>query len=211
MIIDCISDLHGFYPELEGGDILLVSGDLTAHDLHRQYIPFMDWIKRQDYKHKVYIAGNHDGCLEDGWSIPTSDGVIYLRDNCCEIQGLKIWGSPWTPRFCDWHFMKADTPNGLGQVYKEIPNDIDILMTHGPPKGILDRTWVDSKSAGSKELLKAINRIRPKLHVFGHIHEGYGQKVVGYGQKVADNTTFVNCSHVDFYYEPKNKAIRVEM
>jgi len=210
VIVDCISDLHGFYPELEGGDLLIIAGDLTATDLPSQYDAFVLWLIKQEYGKKVVIAGNHDGFIEKyGW---TGERFFeYLCDSGTEFEGLKIYGSPWTPTFCDWYFMK-DRGAAIKEKWDLIPADVDILVTHGPPHGILDECYdYDSgkiKHAGCEELYLKFyqERIRPKLHVFGHIHEGYGHI-----KHMMDmpNTQFVNASHVDKNYKPVNKPIRV--
>ena len=106
MIIDCISDLHGYQPKLDGGDLLIVAGDLTARDLESQYRQFIYWLDQQDYKKKIIIAGNHDGELQQNPGLFKFTVFDYLCDSQSVFQDLKIWGSPWTPTFYDWHFMK---------------------------------------------------------------------------------------------------------
>lgn len=210
LIIDCISDLHGFYPKLEGGDLLIVAGDLTARDEIRQYVHFTDWLSIQPYKLKIVIGGNHDGHT-DFFYPPKHKDMIYLQDSGTEFEGLKIWGSPWTPPFCNWHFMLP--PEEIKEKWDLIPGDTDILITHGPPYGVLDKVDISSKGdkfkhAGCKELMKQVvgGRLSLKLHVFGHVHEGYG--MVKFEK---DNTIFVNASHVNQDYKPVNKPIRIEL
>lgn len=207
MIIDCISDLHGHYPDLEGGDLLIVAGDLTAHGIKSQYIEFIDWIVKQKYTRKVVIAGNHDGVLQKDeyfFHLNRIDEYFdfdYLCDSGEEFHGLKIWGSPWTPEFCGWHFM-LDTPEQLAEKWAIIPDDTDILITHGPPLGIRDENNYDGR-LGCSELRKKVDSLpNLKLHVFGHIHEGYGQETI-------NKTTFVNCAHMDIKYRPMNQPIRI--
>lgn len=212
MIIDCIADLHGYKPQLGGGDLLIVAGDLTARDMPAQYDVFARWLDNQDYKEKIVIAGNHDGLLEKfpdriKWDKPPSGGRLYsashyLCDSVCKVEGLKIWGSPWTPTFLDWYFMK-DRGDPIKEMWDKIPNDIDILITHGPPFGIQDQVDTAEKFLGCEELRNAILRIKPKLHVFGHIHEGFGH--VQFGE-----TLCVNCSYVDGRYNPVNHPIRIK-
>lgn len=98
MIIDCVSDLHGFYPELPGGDLLIVAGDLTSSDCLYEYDKFHDWALTQDYKNVIVIGGNHDHFLQKNpYYFPIDDdGFHYLCDSSTEFEGLKIWGSPWT-------------------------------------------------------------------------------------------------------------------
>lgn len=208
MIIDCISDLHGYYPKLKGGDLLIVAGDLTANDRGKQYEDFNTWLLGQEYHKKIIIAGNHDEFMTNNDTANlVCMGAEYLCDSGTEFQGLKIWGSPWSlwfpginPKctaFTTYEFIIHD-------FYEKIPNNIDILITHTPPYGILDKTKND-KLAGSKSLREAFFRVKPKLHVFGHIHEQGGKKV--------DLVTSicVNASIVDEHYKHVNKPVRVEL
>ncbi len=218
MIIDCISDLHGCKPALHGGDLLIVAGDLTARDTPSQHLDFIEWLKNQPYKKKIVIAGNHDGFIQKLKSpyfhhIQTFvDGMEYLCDSACEFEGYKIWGSPWTPTFLDWHFMK-DRGTPIREKWDLIPEDTDILITHGPPYGILDKVELSSKEdqfkhAGCEELRYAVERIQPRLHVFGHVHEGYGQITL---KCTPSDVICVNASIMNEHYYPTNKPIRIEL
>jgi len=222
MIIDCISDLHGAHPKLEGGDLLIVAGDLTARNRAEELTEFSLWLNIQQYKKIIVIAGNHDGLLEYSdhpriLSEVNTSHVEYLCDTASAFEGLKVWGSPWTPTFCNWYFMK---PRGeaIKKKWDLIPQDTDILITHGPPWGILDEVALSSrgdkyKHAGCEELRMAVERVKPKLHVFGHIHNDGGK--IDYlkhrdewsPQKWA--TICVNASIMNEAYEPVNKPIRV--
>lgn len=209
MIIDCISDLHGFQPVLEGGDLLIVAGDLTSRDSEYQHQEFADWLEKQDYKNKIVIAGNHDGLLEaveQEWAEKMFPGAKYLQDSGTTIEGLNIWGSPWTPKFMNWNFMKG-RGKSIRAKWDMIPEDTDILVTHGPPYGILDNVNKSNKAqrgkpAGCRDLKNAVDRIKPKLHVFGHVHEGYGKVEI-------DGVIYVNAAIMDEDYDPVNKPIRI--
>lgn len=218
MIIDCISDLHGFYPDLEGGDVLIVSGDLTANDKPIQYDQFAAWIDRQKYTKKVLIAGNHDNFFKNKKFEEVQDSykhinVDYLCESKTEFEGLKIWGSPWTPRFFGMNpkcmaFTYFDESWFYDEVLMNIPLDTDILITHGPAYGILDKTNKGA-SVGSKSLQTWLKYVaRPMLHVFGHIHESYGTEKVfpRYNNKMMIS---VNASVVNERYEHVNKPIRI--
>jgi Icc-related predicted phosphoesterase len=212
MEITCIADLHGNYPKLYGGDLLIVAGDLTAGDKLHQYVEFAEWLDKQPYDHSILIGGNHDNMLltrelSKYGMLNGNDHHTYLCDSGTEFEGLKIWGSPWTLTFPGINplctaFTGAEEE--LEAKFAIIPPDIDILITHGPPKGMLDRT-VRGDNAGSMALSRCYDKIKPKLHVFGHIHEDYGQGVV-MGGKI--KTLFVNCSHVNERYEPINNPAR---
>lgn len=222
MIIDCISDLHGFYPKLEGGDLLIVAGDLTARDLPSEYDVFASWIKEQPYKKRIVIAGNHDLWIECApvsvKNLQELGGFEYLCDSGTEFEGLKIWGSPWTKTFPGINpHCKAftlDTEEELAHKWALIPEDTDILITHSPLLGTLDLT-ATGDCVGSLSLAVRIGEVNPKLHVFGHIHEcggkvSDGRGLIGLPGYFDVNTTiFVNASHVDERYEPVNKPIRI--
>jgi Icc-related predicted phosphoesterase len=220
MIIDCISDTHGHYPKLEGGDLLIVAGDLTARDLESEHALFDYWINEQPYKKKIVIAGNHDNVLaEERLKFQFCE---YLCDSGTEFDGLKIWGSPWSLWFKGINpECKAFTgsENDLKKKFDLIPDDIDILITHSPPYGILDWNYED-KNCGSKSLL-AKSRSLPKLKlmVFGHIHEAYSiidckimldsLPLLLSNNKPKCFPIIVNASHVNEHYKPVNKPVRV--
>ena len=126
------------------------------------------------------------------------DGLFYLENSSINLFGYEIYGSPYTPTFYDWAFMQPD--DKLIHIWKQIPDKVDILITHGPPKYIGDLTN-QNIYAGSLSLLKEVQkRIKPKYHIFGHIHEGYGV--------YHDNcTTYINCSIMNVRYNPKNLPI----
>lgn len=224
VIIDCISDLHGYYPKLDGGDLLIVAGDLTARDEPYQHAEFLSWAKRQDYEKVIFIAGNHDGHIQNNQklyedymgscrvhcpSVKDFNKITYLQDSYTIFKHLKIYGSPWTPTFCDWHFMLPRESDELEEKWSLIPDDTDILITHGPSYGLLDSTCqYPSKfdCLGCSLLREAVERIKPKIHVFGHIHGGYGQILL---KHEGLNTICVNASHCDEDYKPVNKPIRI--
>jgi len=222
MIIDCISDLHGFYPKLKGGDLLIIAGDLTSRDTCQDYEEFDSWLQKQSYKKKIVIGGNHDNFMEQGCKFPFSDydadareekpWADYLCDSGTEFEGLKIWGSPWTRTFKGMNpkckAFTFDTQKELSTKWKLIPDDIDILVTHSPSYGIFDevKNFYSGKieNVGSISLAKnIIFRVRPKLHIFGHIHEHGGQI------KEINSTKYINASFVNEHYEPVNEPVRI--
>lgn len=211
MKIDCIADLHGSYPKLEGGDLLIVAGDLTAMDTREEYVKFFYWLDEQEYKEIVLIAGNHDNLIQEQQEVfkeLPSVGIKYLQDSGTEFEGLKIWGSPWTLTFPGMNphckAFTVDTDLELLEKWNLIPTDTDILITHIPPYWILDRvnTW---EHAGSNALAYRCGEIKPRLHVFGHIHEQGGRQVN------LMNTRFINASIVDELYNPRHKPVMVEL
>lgn len=215
MIIDCISDLHGEEPSLAGGDLLIIAGDITASNHIKQWKRFYDWVKGLAYEKVIYIAGNHDGWLEHCCNnvrqeelakefpedVSVDESLIYLCDSGTEYQGLKIWGMPWTPIFQNWHFM-ADSRT-REEKCALIPDDTDILITHGPPMQILDCTR-RRLHVGCRHLRNALDRVKPKIHIFGHIHEEYGY--VHYKHHFAEeaSTLCINASVMNVEYDLVN-------
>lgn len=221
MKIDCISDLHGYEPNLTGGDLLLLCGDYTKANTLPQWAQFFRWLKYQDYRKKILIAGNHDGFFQTAYSDveepPDEDKDLledaeleaefeYLCDSGTEFEGLKIWGSPWSVWLHGIHpkcksFM--DSESKLQKKFEAIPADIDILMTHTPPYLVLD-TNQDKKACGSIQLRHQLDtRIFPRFHFFGHIHENHGQSVIFKkpGNVTERNTLCCNVSVVDENYK----------
>ncbi|MEC5165138.1 Icc-related predicted phosphoesterase [Flavobacterium sp. PL11] len=208
MTLTLISDTHFKHNQLKlaGGDMLIHSGDLCGHGTEGEVLAFLRWFEEQPYKHKIFIAGNHDWFFE-GHSKSFIDKIIppsihYLNDSGIEIEGLKIWGSPIQPTFYDWAFNRKRGPE-INKHWKLIPKDTDILITHGPPLGILDKTASDY-NAGCEILLKKVDQIKPKLHVFGHIHEDYGMIKKG-------KTIFANASLLNLKYQMVNAPIIIEI
>ena len=208
--------MHGHYPRLEGGDLLIIAGDLTAKDRPIEYGHFAAWMDRLNYKKKIFIAGNHDNYFESKGTEFIKDvyqmiGVEYLCDSGTEFEGLKIWGSPWTKTFERMNprckAFTCDTEEELEEKWKKIPYGVDILITHSPPFKVLDQVcYVNAgeniaEHVGSHSLLYYSRMHQPKLHVFGHIHEAHGQ--------LDDIIYYVNASHVNEKYKPVNKPIRV--
>jgi Icc-related predicted phosphoesterase len=205
----CISDTHNLHSKIKipECDILIHAGDATGRGTFQEITSFLFWFSQQPAKHKVLAWGNHDILAEDDSSlvrmiISEHPSITYLENSEATVMGLRIWGSPWTPRFFDWAF-NAD-PDKLIEVWSSIPDGIDILVTHGPPFGILDETE-EGNLIGCKILLHEVQtRVRPRYHVFGHDHEGYGVKLVG-------ETTFINASCCDRKYRPVNPPIIFEL
>jgi len=220
----CISDTHTYHKKLKmpDGDILVCAGDISFSGKLDEVQRWCEWIdtllNRGKYKDAVWIAGNHDFFFEEGNPEYIKDVVKYsghyLKDESVTIQGLKFYGSPWQPEFFDWAF---NLPRGtaLKIMWDKIPTDTDVLITHGPPYLILDDIFRKTRTkydpidllpghVGCADLAEAVKRIKPKLHVFGHIHEAYGMKEI-------DGTTYVNASVNTYGYDPINKPIVVDL
>jgi Icc-related predicted phosphoesterase len=186
---------------LGGGDILVHAGDCTSMGKKHEIDNFLDWFSKTDFEHKIFIAGNHDFGFERDYVVEQrykDKGVIYLQDSEVIIDGIKFYGSPWQPEFYNWAF---NLPRGeeLAEKWEMIPEDTDILITHGPAYGMLDHT-IQGQQVGCVDLYHRIVKIRPKIHVCGHIHWAYGQKSF-------NGIEFLNASILNERYEYENKPI----
>ncbi len=212
--IICLSDTHNCNDQIAvpDGDILIHAGDATIRGTQHEVEDFLSWFSTLPHKYKIFVAGNHDWLYETNNHfarlLTAKFKIEYLQDSSVEIEGLKIYGSPWQPRFFDWAFNLMRGAE-LAEKWKMIPDDTDVLITHGPPNGILDEVprkyWIEN--TGCEELIKKVEELSKKnlkLHIFGHIHCGYGQ-TEKFGVK------FVNASNCDESYEPSQPPIVVEI
>ena len=151
-----------------------------------------------DFKHVLLIAGNHDWVFERyKGAHHVLKNIIYLEDNGTEIDGVKFWGSPHQPWFFDWAFNHPRNGRELEHYWSLIPDDTDVLITHGPPLGILDHPFGKQESAGCELLLQRVQEVQPRIHIFGHIHGSYGTKQIG-------GTLFLNACLCNELYHPVN-------
>ena len=203
-----LSDTHSQHRKLKDlpkADIIIHSGDISKMGRDYEVEDFIWWFSGLDYRYKIFVAGNHDFFFEG--ETPKSiqrflnENTFYLYNSSVEIDGIKIWGSPYTPTFFNWAF-NLDRGKVIAKIWKQIPTDTDILVTHGPPFGILDKT-ISGLNVGCEELLKKVNQIKPKYHLFGHIHETYGIQRNEF-------TTFMNGSVLNERYEMVNEVIVFE-
>lgn len=202
--LTCISDLHGNFPRLIGGDLLIIAGDITARDEMYEYEAFNEWCGRQQYEKVIVIAGNHDGMMEKDPAMFKSDACnfTYLCNTGTSFRGCTIWGSPYTPVFCDWSFMGKQ--NEMKAFWEMIPRDVDILVTHGPAWMICDKNE-GGEFCGCKHLRSALDeRVAPLLHVFGHIHEQGGKDLLLKRFCGNRDTLCVNVAHVNERYRVAN-------
>jgi hypothetical protein len=172
--------------------------------------PELDWFKSLPHPYKICISGNHDWAFQHFMTEGREDlareichPAIYLRDNSVTIDGVKFYGSPWQPWFFDWAF-NLRRGFEIKAKWDIIPADTDVLITHGPPKHVLD--WVGRDAVGCEDLALAVNRIAPRIHVFGHIHGGYGRREYG-------KTRYYNASVVNEAYclDPRHQPWIVEL
>jgi Icc-related predicted phosphoesterase len=185
-----ISDTHAKHRHLAmpDGDVLVHAGDITRAGSIDDLDDFNRWLGQLPYRHKLYIAGNHDWCFfyQRAASVARIPHAQYLQDETVTINGITFYGSPWQPEYYGWAF---NLPRGaaLRAKWQQIPTTTQVLITHGPPQGIGDLT-VRHEYAGCVDLRTAVDELQPRVHVFGHIHEGYGIYT-------GEHTTFINaCS-----------------
>lgn len=208
----CISDTHlrhGFgIPE---GDVLIHAGDATFVGDLQQIARFAVWYGSLPHKVKIFVAGNHDWGFQKqaGLSqlLMLEHSITYLQDSGCEVNGIKIWGSPWQPEFNNWAFNLSRFDGSLAARWALIPDGTQVLITHGPPHTILDlaKPFKDlddtvlhsSQHVGCHDLLLRVEQLKElRLHVFGHVHAAAGV--------IPGVTTFVNASICDERYNPTN-------
>lgn len=212
MRLVCISDTHGDHEKvtLPSGDLLIHAGDVTGHGTEAETRGFFDWFKSQPFEYKICIAGNHDTFMEQepemSRQMADDAGVILLNDSGVDINGFSFWGSPITPRFMDWAFM-ADAGADIETHWNQIPTNTDVLVTHGPPYGILDevvREGMEKEHVGCPSLLSRIALVKPQIHVFGHIHEGHGSELI-------NGVLYRNVSTMNRHYQIANDVQVIDL
>lgn len=185
-----ISDTHGQHRQLTAlpeADVIVHSGDFTFAGTIEEATDFMDWFCDLPYKYKVFIAGNHGHCLYEAELEGLDNNTYYLCNSSIEIEGIKFHGVPM--------FMGDMSENRYVEYIASIPNDIDVLITHQPPMGIMDLSR--KIHYGEQLLLRQVRINPPKLHLFGHIHDAYGQME-------EDGVIYSNAAIVDDQYVLSN-------
>lgn len=219
MKITFISDTHNKHKSvtssLPGGDLIIHAGDISSMGYKHEIQQFVKWFNSLDnYNNKIFIAGNHDWGFQNEPEMCKEllgfyEKVIYLQDNL-ELIGddyqtaVKVYGSPWQPEFYNWAFNLPRQGDELQEKWNNIPLDTDILVTHGPAWGHLDTVKFEPlNNLGCELLTERIQTVKPKIHVFGHIHSGYGYKFDG-------NTHFFNAAVLDERYNFAHKPLTVD-
>ena len=212
------SDCHGMLPQAEipAGDVLIICGDALPNKFPipetdafiqlNELRSLDDFCGRFGYKHTLLIAGNHDWCFEYCKEAATHSlkHITYLQDEGIEIDGVKFYGSPHQPWFYDWAFNLPRKGAKLEYYWGLIPEDTDVLITHGPPYGILDHPFGRQDSVGCELLLERVKKVCPRVHCFGHIHGSYGRQQI-------DETLFINASLCNEIYKPVNPPQIVDL
>lgn len=199
------SDTHRKHHQLNVPevDMIIHSGDFSdtrKPDINRnEVVDFINWYSSLPIKHKILVAGNHDTSIFHKHFLRSEipDNIVYLENESCEIEGIKFWGGPQTPTFGKnwaWNVDRAK----IHEYWDLIPRDTDVLITHGPPMGILDATThINIEQVGCRNLLKQVAEIQPKLHCFGHIHNSPGFFNSGILKTSSFKTIFSNGSCVE--------------
>lgn len=219
----CTSDVHGKLHEMDvpDGDVLVLAGDLLRNfhgpnsrhsDAEKQLSLLEDlakWLDVLPHRHVVLVAGNHDFVFQYESKkarkiMAAHPKIVYLKDTGAEVCGLKFWGSPWQPTFFDWAFNLPRDGDELKKAWAKIPVGLDVLVTHGPPLGVMDSSPGICHEVGDKLLLERVQVAKPRYMVFGHIHGGYGRKKIG-------ETEFLNVAACDEDYEPVQKPQVIEV
>lgn len=209
-----LSDTHTFHDKVSvpDGDVLIHAGDLCLEGTLLEAKAGFDWLASLPHEHKLLIAGNHDWVAQRNstvWQLlALAAGVTYLQDDGTTIEDKLFYGSPWQPEFCNWAF---NVPRGeeLRVIWDKIPASTDVLITHGPPFGILDQSRPGKfPRLGCTDLAQVVKNRDILLHVFGHIHGSYGQQEEFGTESVIQ---FVNAASCDETYRPVNQPIVVEI
>lgn len=204
MRIACISDTHQKHDMLNISevDMLIHAGDFCSYGTVEEAKRFNSWLARIEVKYKIVIAGNHDKCLEQYNGHEIISNAIYLQDEAVEIEGVKFYGSPWQPEFCNWAF---NLPRGqpLASQWAKIPSDTDVLITHGPSFGKLD-SLPNGVHVGCEDLARRISELKLSYHIHGHVHHSYG-----FAQYA--NPRVVNASSCNEAYVARNEPIIIEV
>lgn len=213
MRLVAISDVHEKWHNLKipPCDILISAGDYSFHGYPNVVKHFHEWLNKQEAKHIISVQGNHEQWVEKNFedakriALQACPAVHFMEEGLVEIEELKIWCSSMTPWFHDWAYNRH-----RGQEIKKhwdlIPSDTNILVTHGPPEGILDAIYnangIPKGRVGCYDLRDAVKRIKPDVHIFGHIHSDYGEHH-------EDGTSFYNVAICDDMYLPSHPVTQI--
>ena len=203
-----ISDTHGLHGQLQvpvGVDIVVHSGDASNYlDPYRnesELRAFIDWFATLPIPVKVFVPGNHDTSLEKGLiarDLVEHRKIHLLINEEKEINGLRFWGSPFSPRYGNWSYMKDR--GTINRLWDQIPDGLDVLITHGPPYGILDATYNHHNKVelvGCSALAKRVTKVEPQLMLFGHVHSTKDIRNAGIRTVSDYRTRFSNASCCD--------------
>jgi Icc-related predicted phosphoesterase len=205
-----LSDTHGNHRSVDipEGDIIIHCGDFTRKSNYQEVMDFIQWYSELKFSHKILVAGNHDRFIEkrkqEFLEIINGKDIIYLENQSVQLEGYKLFGSPYTPIFGGIGAFTYPNEEEAREIWDIIPDGSDIIITHGPPMGFRDYSKTENKNTGCAVLLEQILKIKPAYHIFGHLHESYG---IDYNE----DTVFVNASLVNRAEELINNPIVIEV
>ncbi len=211
-----LSDTHQTHPvvKVPDGDILIHSGDVSLRGDEASILSFLDWFADQPHPHKVLVAGNHDRWFEQEPELAALECrnrlIHYLMDRAVTIEGLKFYGSPWQPEFCNWAF-NLKTVGERAAKWDYIPEDTEVLVTHCPPHRIFDRSESNEHLGCIALRHRVLNGLpKLKLHCFGHIHPAFGGREHT-RQRDGRTTMFVNAAICNKFYFPTHHPVEIEL
>lgn len=236
MKICIISDTHNKHRllDLPSADVLIHCGDATMGGTVEEFAAFGNWFGKLPYNTKLFVPGNHDFLAQSQPAMVREllgEEVEMLIDRRLTVvdidkgEVLKVYGTPWVPNLARWAFY--GTGEKLAHQFAQIPDDTQILISHGPPQGIFDEipgmlfpssrlrddeisnAEGDGLHVGSSALSqRTLELANLKLHCFGHIHEGYGS---GWRMTTEPAYQIVNASNCDEVYNLINPPIVVDI
>lgn len=193
-----ISDTHGkhhsvFIPE---GDVIIHCGDITRKSNLSEITDFIEWFGGLNFQYKILVAGNHDRFIgkrkPEFFELISANKISYLENTLVRVNGFTVFGSPYTLNYAGIGvFTYFDNPEAE-RIWSHIPEKVDILVTHAPPRGFRDFSRAENKNAGCQVLREKVLSVKPRFHVFGHIHESYG--IEQYEDSVFINASVTNGS-----------------
>lgn len=216
-----ISDTHQLHDRITipDGDVLVHSGDFTNRGTDGALKDFVTWFASQPHEYKVFIAGNHEMGLDKGATrqhkqeiiksfTSQNDKLFYLENSEVVINGIKFYGSPITPWFFDWAW-NVQRGRAIALAWEMIPEDTNVLITHGPPYGMLDlvqESFGRDAHQGCQDLMNRVKELKQlKVHAFGHLHLEGGKSIQ------SDGVTFINGAICDDAYHPTRQPVVVEI
>lgn len=204
-----MSDTHGrplskwVVPD---GDVFIHCGDFSKNKKLKSVIDFNASLEKLPHKHKLVVAGNHDWALQlqSEAARDALSAATYLQDEAVTINGVKFYGSPWQPEYRNWAFNLPRASLELKEKWAQVPEDVDVLITHTPPNTVRDMVYPRGEQAGCAQLRWRLEYINAILHVFGHVHEGRGEEMV-------NNTLCVNASSTNTKYKVVPTVIVIDL